>query len=237
MKNISVVFFFLFFLSVSQAKCPEGKHLVRKHKRITKAGKKTTVSSYCRKNPPGYSHWNSLLKNHTKYSILKKNYEFLPWSPHEAYFLTKIINTIPEFLAHEPINGILKAKRPQNEISEAIFQERYIIIFQDSINKKDPPLKEVLIHELSHSHYKNLSLTLKDSYLKKLGWSSLDLKGKEVWAGREDGYVFPDGVIDPDEDFSNNLQVYLINPMKLKRITPKAHDWIRNYLKSLGDKK
>jgi hypothetical protein len=56
--------------------------------------------------------------------------------------------------------------------------------------------------------------------------------GKIYWAGRKDGYIEVDGKNSHEEDYANNLEHFLYDPDKLKKVTPSAYDWIK---KRFGD--
>ncbi len=42
---------------------------------------------------------------------------------------------------------------------------------------------------------------------------------------RESGYIEPDGMSSANEDYANNLEHFIFNSDKLKKITPSAYDW------------
>lgn len=52
---------------------------------------------------------------------------------------------------------------------------------------------------------------------------------KAYWVGRESGYVEEDGKSSREEDFANNIEHFLYDSDKLKKITPSAYDWIKKH--------
>ena len=57
----------------------------------------------------------------------------------------------------------------------------------------------------------------------------LEPDGKIYWARRKESYIEDDGGSSHEEDYANNLEHFLYNPDKLKKVTPEAYAWIRKH--------
>lgn len=109
-----------------------------------------------------------------------------------------------------------------------------MIILYDEAFGENRRLARLLSHELAHHRYEKIENDkVGASYRKATGWLP-EINGRDYyWIGRKDGYVEEDGAREPGEDFSNNLESFIFDPDKLKKLTPSAYNWIE---KEFGDK-
>jgi hypothetical protein len=90
------------------------------------------------------------------------------------------------------------------------------------------PTARLLAHELAHHRYEKIEDTDEGaSYRKASGWKLTPEGDKFFWTGRKQGYVEEDGGSAPKEDFANNIDHFLFDPIKLKQVTPGAYEWIK----------
>jgi len=80
-----------------------------------------------------------------------------------------------------------------------------------------------MAHELAHRLYQQLPENEKADYRSENGWYNIARNGEAAkWYCVRKSFVDPDGGNSPDEDFSNNVEYYLFNPLKLKQVSPTA---------------
>jgi hypothetical protein len=204
--------------------CPTNTHFVRSHIRSGVA-----VRAYCRVNPEGFKNWHQFLKSGRPKNWPTKNEESSDWKKHEVEQLIHLIDDLPNFLISLEIEGIYRLKKSAQYPNPGANHQGSIVLYDNAYNNKED-LKKTIIHELAHSLYDSLSEKQKSDYNHSLGWSNLSLDSEIVWIGRKNGYVEGDGSLNPDEDFSNNIEYFLTNSKKLQEVTPKAFEWISKNL-------
>lgn len=220
----------------SKTICPPGEHWVQAHNRrayFRADGtfvKASHVTAHCRKNPSGYSFWESKLKTGRPVKWPNKNEKTITWSEEEKERLLEAISDLPPELWSNHVQGIYKMNKSKDENNPASnLPEQDIIVIYDSAFEKDVNLSRVLSHELSHVLYRHLSKEKQKDYQLATNWFSVKkVRGKEVWIRRSNGYVLPDGTVSPEEDFCNNVEFFLFQPETLQKVTPHAYSWILN---------
>lgn len=73
---------------------------------------------------------------------------------------------------------------------------------------------------------------LQKNYRDSTNWFTSKTNDKIIISSRSTGFVKEDGRENPEEDFANNLEVYLTNPKNLKNTYAPAFGWIQ---KNTGD--
>jgi len=137
------------------------------------------------------------------------------------------LEEMPDILLSDKIKGIYRLKKSKDYPNPATSSDGVIVIY-DSGFDSSRNLSRILAHELSHQSYNDLSKDDKQDYRRATGWQlKLELDRNVYWVGRKVGYVEDDGKISSEEDYSNNLEHYLYDPDKLKKVTPSAYNWIK----------
>jgi len=236
--------FFLLCSSFSYAKtntrisnCPEGEHFVKAHFRrgyVTSSGKvvaPANVKAHCRVNPESYSFWQPKFTDKKIDNWPHKKEVFKNWSPDEIERVLEALSELPNSLWSEKIRGIYRASKSHDFPNPATSADGIIILYDTAF---DPSrnLPRILAHELAHQSYWDLSQGDRKSYWYSLNWFPRN-KQETIFISRKDGYIQDDGRESPWEDYANNVDSFLFEPEKLKRVTPYAYNWIKEHF---GDK-
>lgn len=105
-----------------------------------------------------------------------------------------------------------------------------IIVLYDEAFTQKYNLARILGHELAHQKYLDLSSEDRMSYQSTTNWLPFKTDtGTEKYYSRTDGFVADDGRESPEEDFANNVEFYLFERGRLKRLTPHADRWIAEH--------
>lgn len=214
----------LFFLSFSSfaLECPPDKHKVRAHFRNG-----SNVKEYCRKGPKTKVRFKFRINTGKLKNWYYSKEKQKEWKAHEKKLVDSIIKDLPPYLKKLKGIQVYRYEKSVEIDNTGAYYERQIILYDAAFKSKDE-LLGTIIHEYAHALYENLPDKTKKSYQEELGWEKVI---GQLWHGRDIGYVDLDGVTSPDEDFSNNLEVYLTNSKQLKKITPKAYNWFKRNLK------
>lgn len=230
MKIIIALLFFL-TLHVQAKTCPEGTYLVQGHPRQAHYRSDGTyvseavVSSYCRhyrndgplkeqffiRMPKGWPH---------------KSEKFKTCSNKKQKQISKILKSIPKILTDVGKLKIYCAKKsemPKNPATSA--PEVKAIVLYDSSFKMDT--KRIIIHELAHLLWSRLSDKEIESYYKASNWIDLE---NGIYVYNKTSFSEPDGKLNPEEDFSNNIEYYFSEPKYFKKSFPKINQWINRFL-------
>lgn len=241
---LSVVVFYC--LASHSLECPPGHYLVRGHPRIGYVRsdgavfEPTTVRSYCKELTYAYEYLQKRFKKGVIKNWPHRIEKSGVWTESEKEQMIEALEGLPEFLLSDRIEGLYRLKKSKDFPNPASHAEGIIAVY-DSAFANPNRLERILAHELIHQSYKDLSEKERQDYRRATGWKlEIEPDGNFYWVGRKDGYIADDGKASHEEDFANNLEHFLYEPDKLKKVTPSAYEWInkkyRNKLK-LKDKK
>jgi len=232
---IGFLFLFSFEIYGADLKCPTGKYLVSGHYRsgyIRSDGtvvKPTNVKSYCKLLTKAYEYSKERFKSGAPPGWPHKVEKVGAWTEAEKERIIEALEELPDILLNDKIKGIYRLRKSKDYPNPASGSNEVIVIY-DSAFESSRNLGRILSHEFAHQNFKDLSKDEKQDYRRASGWRmKLESDRNVYWEGREDGYVEEDGKISYEEDYSNNLEHYLYDPDKLKKVTPSAHSWIKKH--------
>lgn len=237
-----VLLVFAFAASVSayaKGNCSSDEYFVRAHPRrayIKTDGthvRATFVSASCHKRSKIFNEWSPKLSSKLPEGW-PKGERPKTWLEDEKELLFDALEALPDLLTSQSIRSVLRlATSSAAAANPASRAPEYIALYDAAFSGRQN-LSRILAHELTHEFYDNLPTSKKLSYFKATQWSIERKNGKDYVTRRSSGYVEEDGINSPDEDFANNVEYYLFDPDKLKKVTPSAFDWIQtNYGKDL----
>jgi hypothetical protein len=141
------------------------------------------------------------------------------WSSSEKKSATEALTTIPNELVKSENWNLFRMERSvdhPNPASNGNTRPSSIVLYNSAFGGKYN-LSRVLSHEFAHIYYENLSPEDKEDYQLTMNWFKANPKG-DNWVSRNNGFVSEDGKRSPEEDFANNLEFYLYDAEKLKKI-------------------
>lgn len=219
--------------------CSAGHYVVRGHPRsgyVRSDGvvvRPTTVKTYCKELTHAYEYSLKRFKKGAPKDWPHRIEKSAVWTESERAQMIEALESLPDFLLSERVEGFYRLKKSKDHPNPASNSDGVIVIY-DSAFPNPSGLERILAHELIHQSYIGLSEKERQDYRRATGWHyELETDGKLYWAGRKDGYIADDGKTSPEEDYANNLEQYLYDPDKLKKVTPSAYEWIK---KKYGDK-
>ena len=171
-----------------------------------------------------------------------KNEKGKAWAEEEKNLLIEALEAAPQGILPKKLIGIYRAEKSRqfpNPATSGVATdgtlEGFVVIY-DSAFEKNQNLARIVIHEMSHQIYVELSDDDQGSYHTVTNWFvEKDPKTEQTkgLAARLTGFVLDDGRDSPGEDFANNVEFFLFEPKKLQEVTPHAHRWISEHF---GDK-
>lgn len=198
-------------MSAHASVCPSGKYPVSSHFRTDYYRSDGThisaanVDSSCRE----YRIQKPLIINFSKNRPADwphKNEKFKHWTEREKAEISKILNNLPAILTQIGKLHLYRASKSEsvdNPATNAPFAN--IITIYDSINGHNK--NRVLAHELAHILYNNLSPEELNSYHSIAEWK----KDRGTFTTKRISFTQPDGIINPEEDFANNVESFIFN--------------------------
>jgi len=231
-KFIIIFLLLLGFSHKIYAQCPPGTYSISGHPRseyVTAEGKyysETYVDQYC-KNYKNSGKLNLKFENQMPGRWPGKKEKFKPLTKKEKKLIKKIVESLPEKLTQVGDLRIYRADKSQdlgNPATSAPSEK--IVVLYDETFKGD--IKSIIAHELGHIQYNQLSTIELNEYLLAAGWKKAD----SVFAKAPDkNFSSEDGSAGPDEDFSNDIETFVTNPKKLKKISLKTYEWMKTFLR------
>ena len=243
MKFVIIIIFLLFIFSApsfaKQGSCGENSHWVRAHHRRAYTRydgtyvSATNVRAHCQGNPPGYAFWRPRLKDDRPADWPHKNEITKKWTDEETERMVEALGSIPKVLWENSNINFYRMDNSSTVLGNESTYGKNMVVFYDSAFDSKKNLARLLSHELSHDQFDKLTETEKLDYENLNGWYSVLDNKTEVWKNINNKFVEPDGSFSPSEDFANNMEYFLFDPVKLKMISPNAYGWIKQHY---GDK-
>jgi len=155
-----------------------------------------------------------------------KEEKFKKWNKKQKKWIKKRILSISKKLIDIGDVRVLRAKKSETEgnPSSSASEEKIIVLYDSAFQGN---VDRILIHEFAHFAYNSLSDVEKESYWQSSGW---EIDGSRKLSTSKKVFSAPDGIVDPDEDFANDVELFYSSPKKLKKIAPKSHQWIKIFL-------
>ena len=210
--------------------CPHGTYLVNGHPRsgyYRSDGtyvSPTMVSTYCR----GFGLSKELelkFENKMPPQWPYKKEHFKKWSAQEQVKLKKFFDSLPKWLTQVGKLRLPRASKSQVQGNPASCEpEENVIVLYDSAFKQNTVA--ILAHELGHIHFEYLSTDEKNSFYKVSGWQK-DRSGQYITSNTV--FSLPDGALSPQEDFANNLEIFVTQPQKLKNSFREISNWFEQH--------
>jgi hypothetical protein len=215
--------------------CPQGQYLVREHFRkgyVRVDGisvSSANVKQHCRPHTKVSEYLLPLFKLGIPPNWPNRSEKLGAWTEAERERLLDVLENLPGQLLTKKLVGFYRLRKSKDYPNPATSAEGIIVLY-DSAFDSSRDLGRIVAHELVHQHFREFKSEDGRSYRRATGWHlKLGSDRKIYWEGRESGYVEEDGKNSFEEDYANNVECYLFDPNKLKKITPSAYEWIKKY--------
>jgi hypothetical protein len=226
MKFIFIVLSLFFNLPASAQVCRPDEVYVRPHARDSYQKRDGTIYSaadvvgYCRQKSQSATLVKHL-KNGKPVGWPHKNEKFVNWTKDEIELLVKALANLPIKISSLPI--FFRAKTSIVAGNPAASMSGIIVLYDKAFDNSID-LSRIIVHELAHELYRSKKPLELREYESVAKWIRLDNSDKPFRVGRSQ-FVAPDGDQSPDEDFANNLEFYVYEPLKLKLKNPEIYVW------------
>lgn len=222
----------LIFSLVSPAwSCPPGTFPIKKHPRTSYYRSDgthvsaSTVNTYC-KPYRNLQKLKLIFEDKMPKEWPQKKEKFKKWLPKEKRKIIVLMNQLPSVLTEIGDLKILRAvesETPGNPATSSPFQKT--ITFYDLAMKGET--KIILSHELAHLLYVSLTKSEQNEYWKASRWSSDSKNNLHV---SKTDFSAPDGIFGPDEDFANDVELFISSPESFKNKFKANYDCISRLL-------
>ena len=190
----------------------------------------TNVTAHCSGNPPSFSFWNPKLKNTPPANWPIKDEVQKNWTAEEIERILEAVGFLPSEMSRDDIRQLTRMAKSILFPNPASADHNGNIVFYDNSFDDQHNLAQILAHEIAHRIYDSLSDDDRQSYRFAGGWVDLNVgKGSPDYVLTRTGMVDPDSANSIEEDFSNNVEFFLFNPLKLKDVSPGPYNWISKH--------
>ena len=218
-----------------QNHCPSGQHWVRAyHRKSYTRGdgvfvSSTEVRAHCQSNPPSFTVWSPRLKSGIPPKWEHPTEKAKLWTEDERGRVLEALSLLPNSLLVDSVQGIYRLIQfKEYAANPAAGFENNIALYDPAFQTRQN-LTRILAHEFAHKLYRHFyDIDRGQEYARIADWKSYTnpkTAEKVIYTFR-DQFVEEDGSFGPDEDFSNNIEYFLFEPKKLKKVSPKIYDWI-----------
>ncbi len=169
------------------------------------------------------SFWKNKLKSGKPQKWDIESEKTSEWSQPELEKTNSILSRLPEELKKIPLDGfyrMLKSVVVSNPATTSS-NGKTIAVYDRAFNNPFWSMEDVLLHEIGHVSYLNLSESERLSFKNKMGWKQ-SLAGD---SSRNGDFVSERAKDSPEEDFAENFVFFLKDTDFLKSKNIKAYQW------------
>lgn len=146
------------------------------------------------------------------------------WSKEEENLFLGVLSRLPDEIKKIPFDGFYPMQKSNTVTNPASTSEsgKVIVIYDRTFKNPFWTAEDVILHELGHVIFLNMSKKEQRSYKNKLGWKNVS--GRDM--ARDDGFVSSRAKDSPHEDFAENFSFFLKDSALLKSKAPTAYEWL-----------
>ncbi len=180
---------------------------------------------FCASKPDNCSVLRSKLKNDRPKNWIPKYEKSKKWTPAETERVLGTLQALPEKL-----QSMLKALHRMDSSAfgdnSGKETEEGIVLYDSAFGDKYV-LGRVVAHEISHTMFRKLSDTEKSSYFEAAQWRQESAKSRPRVGRPKETFLSDHGRDSVGEDFAINVEYYLFDPERLKKVTPRVYEWLK----------
>lgn len=176
---------------------------------------------YCSKKCKTDPYWKNKIKNGRPKNWELSSEKSKDWTKEEIEKLEQILSQLPEQFKSLPLDGIYKMEKSIGIVNPGTTQENSVVLYEHGLANPLFNFDNVIIHELAHVIYNNMNDSEIKDYDKTMGWK--ELKGIMTRNGE---FVKPRAADNPSEDFSYNIEFFLLDQSYLNDKIPTVVKWI-----------
>lgn len=221
-------------------RCGVGETQVREHVRRSyrkKSGEtvsKSVVTEHCREIFIKSKEWLTSLKDGPPVNWPFKKEKFSKWSASERKMLEERLSSLPDFVLNSYPSKIFRAQistYPENPAASKP-ADRFIVIYDAFFIKNKEEQLRIISHEIGHFIFKDLAPDQIAEFHDNSGWKIEKKDGLKFVPPNK--VIIEDSVDSIDEDFSNNLEIYISDEKRLKEFNHKILDYFKKYFPKKG---
>jgi hypothetical protein len=242
-KLCILVFFEIIGATAALAQnCPGNAHWVRayhRHAYYRASGvfvSAANVVAHCQQNSTAYDYLKSRINNGRPPNWPNKSENSVSWPPEEIERVVEALSELPQDLWLSGLKGVYRMDKSKDFSNPASNTDGNIALYDEAFApKRDRPLARIIAHEIAHKAYEDLSDEDKNAYRFATNWFNMGSDLRPDWRNRRTGseFIRPEGKMNPEEAFAEDVEAYLFDRSLLKRRVPYADMWIKNHF---GDK-
>lgn len=234
--NKALIYSAIAFAGFIADACPPGKYLVSAHPRsayVTTAGTSysaTHVTAYCRSKSKAADYWANYISNGRPDNWPNSKEVFRTWAKQDIEMVLDALSLVPELL-WRPVQFYRAGKSIYKGNSASRFMGS--VVLYDGAVADRKKLGRIIAHELAHEMYDGFSSVDQTGYKIIAGWKTVRVGAEIKDQAMDRHFVARDGDQSPDEDFANNMEYFIFEPVRLRLASPKIFNWFE---KEYGDK-
>lgn len=203
-------------IKVKDSKIPQHQrkgHNVSKHSR----------KEHCRERWKGADRYIQQFKDDPIPGWDKKGEIFKKWSRAEIQAVLEVLPNLPKWTQIENYT-FRRADKSIHEGNPATSEltKKTIILYDIFSTYKDKI--GAIGHEASHFVFQELTYLEITEFEKLSGWEIVT-KDRKVYVVPPKNLLMPDSAINNEEDFTNHAEMYISDPVKLKKTNPKIYEF------------
>lgn len=235
MRNLKPIFFLALFYSSSvfgvDSDCPVGEIRVRSFPRSDYVRDDGTyysaadVTSFCRAKNKTSSFWAGRFDDNQVVGWPNKVESFKRWSKPEIESVLIALEGVPVFLWKNVKlhRASISAEHKDNSATSA----EAVAVLYDKVFSNPKLMPRILSHELAHQIFRDFQAIEQAEYRQAAQWIRVGANADgPIFKVNRKRFVEPDGDQSPGEDFANNLEYFIFDPIVLRKKNPQIYDWM-----------
>lgn len=206
-----------------QAKVKET--VIPAHQRNGQAVAKHIRKEHCREKWKGADQNLKLFKDGTIKGWNEKEI-FKKWNQREIKLLFETLSQLPAWVEFYNLNFYRAVKSIHFKNPATYENSTLSIIFYDHFFRQKNQ-KQIIVHAYAHHLYTNLSPGEIVTFFDLAGWRLEVKQDGKVYELPPKNLIKPDSSFSKDEDFSNHVEEFFINPAIYQKKYPKLHNFFQ----------
>lgn len=152
--------------------------------------------------------------------------KFKDWTRQEVRTVLEVLSTLPAWTESKNYS-FYRASKSVHEGNSATSEigSKAIVLYDSFFKEKQQA--SILIHESAHHLFQKVSVDEMNEFATLSGWTINVSENRKVYELPPKKLIKPDSDLNKEEDFSNHLEVFYLDPKKYRKQYPQIYKFIQ----------
>ncbi|MFP5387180.1 MAG: hypothetical protein ACLGHN_13975 [Bacteriovoracia bacterium] len=152
--------------------------------------------------------------------------KFKEWTRQEIKIVLEVLSNLPawteskNYSLYRAGESIHKGNSATSEI-----RNKAIVLYDSFFKEKQKA--SILVHESAHHLFQKVSVDEMNEFATLSGWTIYVTEDRKVFEAPPKKLIKPDSALNKEEDFSNLLEVFYLDPQKYRKQYPQIYEFFQ----------